>query len=808
MLIVRKIRGKSLSFELNLIKGVKKVARVRPAVHYLDLQDEGGKLRIARFRTDEEYLQPKAANDLIRTNIVYLSKDAETAALHGILVPFFRSLGAKVYLIDLCRYCAIDGYMTGTTSRFLLYHGEKICLVCAKKEIEQEMRFRNIAFSPKVLDVLRRVRDVDRVLKMFDPAADPVRDPSLSLIDRVPADAKARKTPIGSLALPSDVYGYLHRAQISSFLPVQTMAIDAGLLSGSSLLVASATASGKTLVAEMAGVMALGRGKRFMYLTPLVALANQKYEDFKKKFAKRHSVAIRVGMSRIKSPGDLVITDTDYHADVVVATYEALDVILRSGASMGDIGCVVIDEVHMLSDPERGYRLAGLIARLQTLHPSAQVIGLSATIGNTIELASDLGMVPVIYDKRPIPLERHLLFKQDARKQEVIKRLVEREWKTVSSSGYRGQTMVFTNSRLKCSQLAGYLSEGGLRAAAYHSGLSYAERRKIEKAYWRQDLQCVVTTAALAAGVDFPSSAVVLESLSMGIEQLSVGEFHQMLGRAGRPGYHETGKVFLLVDPLRTLQGDTEDKVAFFLLEGAVEDVDVSLTEDQELEELLACITTGHRPLSAFNEHALWPLPLEKMPVLEQAGMVRHGEATRLGLAVATSFLSVRDAMRIRSSLRKDPLDIVVMLHPFEGVYLSRGLHSMLGTGSYRLFSGEVLEKLEGAGAVAGLPVQARDSLLKIMLAFFSCQCGDPFCEHPAQEIARLLLDLRGAGLSPAAIANHFAREYDLLLYAGDVFSYIDEAIHGLEAVERIASAVGKGAVTERARALIRSLEG
>jgi helicase len=96
------------------------------------------------------------------------------------------------------------------------------------------------------------------------------------------------------------------------------------------------------------------------------------------------------------------------------------------------------------------------------------------------------------------------------------------------------------------------------------------------------------------------------------------------------------------------------------------------------------------------------------------------------------------------------------------------------------------------------------------MLALFLLPvAGTRFAHsHPAQEIARLLLDLRGAGLSPAAIANHFAREYDLLLYAGDVFSYIDEAIHGLEAVERIASAVGKGAVAERARALIRSLEG
>ena len=808
MFIVRKIRGKTLSFELNYLKGASRVIRARSQIYSLDLREEQGRLRIAKFRFGYEFIQPKAAQELFKVNIIYLSKDAETTAHHAQLTVFFRSMGARVYLIDLCRYCAIDGYMTGTTSRFLLFHGEKICLVCAKREIEQEMKFRNISFSPKILDILRRVRDVDKVLKMFDPASDAVRDPRLSLIDTVPADTGLTRVPLKDVSVPGPVYDYLVRAKISYLLPVQARSLNAGLLSGMSQLVSSATASGKTLVAEMAGVMALSSGKRFFYLTPLVALANQKYEEFRRKFGKNYGVSIRVGMSRIKSPEDPVVIDTDIGADIVVATYEALDFVLRSGGTVGDIGCVVIDEIHMLGDPDRGYRLAGLIARLKTLCPLAQIVGLSATIGNTNELARELDLLPIVYEKRPIPLERHIIFKQDNRKQEVIKRLVEKEWIQVSGTGYHGQTMVFTNSRLKCSQLSGYLAAKGIKAAGYHSGLSYAERKRIERGYWRQELQCVVTTAALSAGVDFPASTVILESMVMGIESLSVGEFHQMLGRAGRPGYHERGKVYLLVDPLKQARGESEDTIAFSLLDGTVEDVEVELDDERELEELLACMATGHTPLSEFNEHALWPLPLEKVQVLEQHGMVKKGSLTQLGRAVSSSFLSVKEAMRIRASMRKDPLDIVVELLPYESVYLSQGLHSMLKTGSFRLFSGEVLEKLENADSVSRLPSQGREMILKIMMAFFACDCGDPFCEHPAQEFARLVLDLRMSGMSPRAISAHFGKEYDLLLYAGDIFSYLDQTVHKLEAVGRIASAMGRSEVVSRVRTLSKKIEG
>ena len=808
MLIIRKVKGKEHSIEVNLVRGIKKLNRARPKKYYIDFRMENSRLRISKFRTDDDIIQPKAAQEMIRDNLIYISKDDETSKIRNDLIKFFKKLGTDVYLIDLCRFCAIDGFLTGTTSRFLMYRDEKICFTCAKREIAHEMKYRNIQFSDKILDILKRVRDVDKVLELFDPKTDVTKNPRLTLLDRIPADEDKMSISVSQYDFPKHINDYLSRAGVKSFLPVQHMSIGSGLLEGKNLLVSSATASGKTLVAELAGLRSLKSGKKFIYLTPLVALANQKYDDFKRRFGKRYSVSIRVGMSRIKTKEDLVIVDSDIGSDIIVGTYEGLDFILRSGIGIGEIGCVAIDEIHMLSNPDRGYRLSGLITRLRTLYPNAQLLGLSATIGNTEEIASELGMEAVIYEKRPIPLERHLIFKDDPGKRDIIRRIVASDWSNVSKTGYHGQTMVFTNSRLKCSQISRYLSSKGIRSSAYHSGLSYSERKKIEKDYWKQRLQCVVTTAALSAGVDFPASVVILESVFMGAEPLSVGEFQQMLGRAGRPGYHEKGRVFLLVDPLKKIKNETEDKMAFNLLEGTVEDVDVFLDEDQELEELLACYATGRRDIKEYNKNSLWPLPLGNRGKLEDNNFLKGGKITKLGRAVANSFLSINESIKIVRAIRRDPLDTSIRIFPFENVYISNSLQSMLDTNSVRLFSGEVLEKIENADAISKLPLTARDIALNIVMEFFNCECGTPYCEHPPQKISHMMLDLRISGLTPKQIFRHFAKEYDLLLYAGDVFSYLDQIVHKLEAVERIALAMGRNDAAKRSRSYIKKIEG
>ncbi|TKX76247.1 DEAD/DEAH box helicase, partial [Halorubrum sp. SD626R] len=148
--------------------------------------------------------------------------------------------------------------------------------------------------------------------------------------------------------------------------------------------------------------------------------------------------------------------------------------------------------------------------------------------------------------ERPVPIERHVTFADSREKAQIADKLVKREFDTKSSKGYRGQTIIFTNSRRRCHEISRKLRYD---SAPYHAGLDYGRRKKVERMFGNQDLSAVVTTAALAAGVDFPASQVIFDSLAMGIEWLSVQEFSQMLGRAGRPDYHDRGRVYLLVEP-------------------------------------------------------------------------------------------------------------------------------------------------------------------------------------------------------------------------------------------------------------------
>ena len=156
----------------------------------------------------------------------------------------------------------------------------------------------------------------------------------------------------------------------------------------------------------------------------------------------------------------------DPDAQVVVGTYEGLDHLIRCGKSLPNIGTVVIDEIQMLEDRERGHRLDGLIARLKFLAPQAQFLYLSATVGLPHLLAEKLGTRLVTYAERPVPLERYLLFVTRKDKIRFEKQLMEAEFSMKSSKGFRGQTIIFTNARARCHVIAEAL---GKKTAPYHA---------------------------------------------------------------------------------------------------------------------------------------------------------------------------------------------------------------------------------------------------------------------------------------------------------------------------------------------------
>ena len=407
-------------------------------------------------------------------------------------------------------------------------------------------------------------------------------------------------------------------------------------------------------------------GKKFLFLTPLVALANQKYRDFKKRYEPLGlKVAIKVGMNRIKAKGELKLPNSNIRdADIVVGTYEGIDFLIRSGESdaLNDLGLVLIDEIHTISDEERGLRLNGLIKRIEHIFPETQIIGLSATIKNPQDLANDFNMKLVQYKERPVPLERHIVFARgDVQRRILMRKLVQREFYSTSSKGFKGQTLIFTNSRRKTHKIANFLSGKGINASAYHAGLSYFKKERIEKDFSKGKIAAVVTTAALAAGVDFPASQVIFESLLMGNKWITPNEFSQMLGRAGRPTYHDRGVIYLIPEIGSEFDGESEEAVALDLLESDVEDIFVDYTEEGSLEQILADISSKSlrkvKDVDEFYQNI--PVPMDIMTALDELedkdAINIHADdtidTTRFGRAVAMSFLSVDDGVIIKESM-------------------------------------------------------------------------------------------------------------------------------------------------------------
>ncbi len=193
-------------------------------------------------------------------------------------------------------------------------------------------------------------------------------------------------------------------SSIVELRPAQEKAVKAGLLDGKSLLICTPTASGKTLIAEMAALKTiLEHGGKVIYIVPLIALAQEKYREFKKKYEHDFKIAISVG-DFDSAEGHLI----DY--DLIITTSEKLDSLLRHHAPwVMFTKCLVIDEIHLLNDVSRGPTLEILITIMRRVLKSVQIIGLSATIGNPKELANWLHATLVTDSWRPVPLHQGIL---------------------------------------------------------------------------------------------------------------------------------------------------------------------------------------------------------------------------------------------------------------------------------------------------------------------------------------------------------------------------------------------------------------
>ncbi|WPU07581.1 DEAD/DEAH box helicase [Pseudarthrobacter oxydans] len=172
------------------------------------------------------------------------------------------------------------------------------------------------------------------------------------------------------------------------------------LQEGRGVLVAAPTGAGKTIVGEFAIYLALQRGLKAFYTTPIKALSNQKFTELSEKYGARN-VGLLTGDTSIN--GD---------APVVVMTTEVLrNMLYADSATLDDLGYVVMDEVHYLADRFRGAVWEEVIIHLPS---EVQVVSLSATVSNAEEFGAWLDTVRgdtdiIVSEHRPVPLWQHVM---------------------------------------------------------------------------------------------------------------------------------------------------------------------------------------------------------------------------------------------------------------------------------------------------------------------------------------------------------------------------------------------------------------
>ena len=198
--------------------------------------------------------------------------------------------------------------------------------------------------------------------------------------------------------LPEGVVDRLREEGIDDLYPPQAAAVEAGVTRGESLVASVPTASGKTLIAELAMLSSVARGGKALYIVPLRALASEKKAEFERWEAFGFDVGVSTG--NYDADGEWLAS-----RDIVVATSEKVDSLVRNGAALiDDLTCVVADEVHLVNDAGRGPTLEVTLGKLRTLNPGLQVVALSATVDNAEVIAEWLDAELVDSEWRPIEL--------------------------------------------------------------------------------------------------------------------------------------------------------------------------------------------------------------------------------------------------------------------------------------------------------------------------------------------------------------------------------------------------------------------
>ncbi|MBN1194001.1 MAG: ATP-dependent DNA helicase [Methanomicrobiaceae archaeon] len=512
---------------------------------------------------------------------------------------------------------------------------------------------------------------------------------------------------IVDLPVPPALIAEYERRGIQTLYPPQAECVDAGLFSAVNQLIAIPTASGKTLVAELAMHHQIAGGGKCLYIVPLKALASEKYDEFSGK-------GVSVGIST----GDFDRRDEFLgRNDIIIATSEKVDSLLRNRAHwLPGITLLVIDEVHLIDSEDRGPTLEMVITKLRYQNPDMQIIALSATIGNPEMLGEWLDATVVTSIWRPVALKEGVYYQKAitfADGTREIPALSKHDDINLCADTIEegGQCLVFVSSRRNAEAFAkraaqtipitnpaldaiartleaaaetdmGKVLAACVRngAAFHHAGLRRTQRAVVEKGFREGNIRIISSTPTLAAGINLPARRVIIRDYlrfqgGQGMVPIPVREYRQMAGRAGRPHLDPYGEAVLIAG-----REEAIDELFHSFIEAPPEDVSSRIANTDTLHaHILSLIATGfarsrddlvafmeqtffihqkkkHRHLTAIVNRSLRFLTDAEMAT-ETGGVLA---ASRYGALVSRLYIDPRSAEMITTALRdlKDFSDI------------------------------------------------------------------------------------------------------------------------------------------------------
>ncbi|KAI8424100.1 hypothetical protein MSG28_002707 [Choristoneura fumiferana] len=417
------------------------------------------------------------------------------------------------------------------------------------------------------------------------------------------------------------------------------------LLDCCNLVYSAPTSAGKTLVAEILTIKTiLERQKKVIIILPFVSIVREKM-FYLQDILSSSGIRVEGFMGSQSPPGGLQAVH------IAICTIEKANSLINKlldDGNISDLGAVIVDELHLLGDPHRGYILELLLTKIKyvsskMLDVQIQIVGMSATLPNLEVLATWLDAELFITEFRPIPLEEYCLVNNTFYdKQGKIVSTLSDPSSAVDSDNVLKisletikegcSILIFCMTKNRCENLAQSMASSFFKlgcsgneigtilrqqlkpesiaevleqlkncpvgldpvlkntisfgVAYHHAGLTFDERDIIEGAFKSGAIRVLVATSTLSSGVNLPARKVIIRTPVFQRQPINILTYKQMIGRAGRMGRDIKGESILVCT-------ESEKKIGFELMMGALAPVKSCIEcEDKYMRAILEMIAS------------------------------------------------------------------------------------------------------------------------------------------------------------------------------------------------------------------------